>query len=379
MHLVYAQIQQTTFLPCLSSNLRKSCGFCLFVCFSSRKCPPHSLTSIVILILNTSPAKRLSSTYHLLWFLSEYQPRAPKVDVTHKGPWKENLWPCRLLPLEQSCPSWQGGQSSRSTARPSQKVQTKAVRAKEYWNVVKDLVSSIGLFLYPGGEWSLRRDSANQRSVQDEPNCCQPPGLTSSAPVLWGFRQLHADTEIQVPGFGAESHPRSSVNLLLSEAEEQLWMVPVHLLLCLCCSETSGLAAWLAQHHSLAQCGHQTPSSKLKASWPPSSRVQGFSFLFQSCFSSQQQSSGEVLETSLGSLTRPHKAMKASEVDTSEQNVKQLKSVSIIFQLKRSTWYKESMILSVVPGVRTNYPAPVAHLTLWDKDSHNQLPKSQER
>lgn len=92
---------------------------------------------------------------------------------------------------------------------------------------MKDLVNSIDLFLYPGGEWSLRRDSANQRFVQHELNFYQPLGLTSSALVLRDFRQLHVDTKVQVPGFGAESHPRSSMNLLLSESEEQLWMVPV--------------------------------------------------------------------------------------------------------------------------------------------------------
>lgn len=121
---------------------------------------------------------------------------------------------------------------------------------------MKDLVSSIDLFLYPGGEWSLRRDSAIQRFVQHELNFYQPLGLTSSALVLWDFRQLHFDTKVQVPGFGAEAHPRNSVNLSLSESEEQLWMVPVPVSLLFRDIWTSCLAGTAPQFGSV-----QTPDT----------------------------------------------------------------------------------------------------------------------
>lgn len=88
-------------------------------------------------------------------------------------------------------------------------------------------------------------------SVQDELDCF--PALHW---LLRDFRQLCVNTEIQVPGSGVESHPRSLVTLVILGFRGAVLDGP-----CLSRSyvqwstETSELATRLAQQHSSVWCG----------------------------------------------------------------------------------------------------------------------------
>lgn len=204
--------------------------------FFLRMCTLHSPTVIVILILNTSSVKQLSSTYYLL--LSSLQASIPcSISRCH---------PQRLLKGEPSAMKAiaLGAEmlflavraTIQSTAMALQMVQIRGVRAREYWKTpsfFQWMMSSICLVLYLGSEWSLK--SMEPQARFSKPNvCARWAGLLSRliSTDCCGTLNSYVST-LRFRCLDLQLNPTQGVQWLwlFWELEEQLLMVPVHLLL----------------------------------------------------------------------------------------------------------------------------------------------------